>query len=83
MPRELKERIVQVGLRIPDGLRERLEKAARRNGQSLNAEMVRRLETSFDVVSNEEFVRMRTQFTQFISLLTKEQIEREKKLRDK
>ena len=37
----------QVGLRIPEGLRERVEKAAKNSGRSLNAEILERLEQSF------------------------------------
>ena len=35
-------------LRLPDGMRERLKAAAESNGRSMNAEIVTRLQTSFD-----------------------------------
>ena len=37
----------QVGLRVPEDLRERVENAAKVNGRSLNAEILERLEQSF------------------------------------
>lgn len=55
--------IVPFGLRIPPGLKEMIKKAARKKGQSMNAEMVGRLEASFDpcidlkTVSTGELVR--------------------------
>jgi hypothetical protein len=39
--------IVQVGTRMPESLRASLDKAAKANGISLNAEIVQRLEDSF------------------------------------
>jgi Arc-like DNA binding domain len=45
--RPLKE-TVQVNLRIKEALRRRLERAATKNGFSFNAEMVERLEGSFE-----------------------------------
>ena len=36
-------------VRLPDGMRERIKGAAERNGRSMNAEMVQRLEQSFEV----------------------------------
>jgi hypothetical protein len=58
---------VQLGLRMKEPLRAELEKAAKRHGLSMNAEIVRRLETSFaqeqrlaDVFGSEElFALMR------------------------
>jgi hypothetical protein len=38
---------VQVGLRLKEPLRKRVERAAKSNGVSMNAELVRRLEESF------------------------------------
>ncbi|MET4686206.1 Arc family DNA-binding protein [Sinorhizobium fredii] len=35
-------------LRLPDGMRERLKAAAEANGRSMNAEMIHRLERSFE-----------------------------------
>ena len=34
-------------LRLPDGMRERIAQAAEKEGRSMNAEIVRRLETTF------------------------------------
>jgi hypothetical protein len=42
-----KDRIVQTGLRIRASLRDRLEKAAKDSGISLNSEIEMRLEASF------------------------------------
>lgn len=74
--------IVQCGLRIRTSLRDRLQKQATRSGISLNSEIERRLVSSFDAVSNDEFVRMRTQFTEVLTSLNKEYNAREKKLKD-
>jgi hypothetical protein len=38
---------VQVGLRLPYGLRQRVKAEARRHGRSINREIVRRIEQSF------------------------------------
>lgn len=37
----------QFGLRLPDGMRDRLHDAAKANGRSANAEIIARLESSF------------------------------------
>lgn len=39
---------VQIGLRLPERLRAKLEQSAKRNDESLNREIVNRLERSFD-----------------------------------
>ncbi|RVO08184.1 Arc family DNA-binding protein [Sinorhizobium meliloti] len=39
----------QFNLRLPDGLRDKIEAAAKANGRSMNAEIAQRLEASFDV----------------------------------
>lgn len=39
----------QFNLRLPDGMRDRLRVAAEANGRSMNAEIVDRLQFSFDV----------------------------------
>lgn len=67
-----KGRIVQVGLRITDGLRAKLEKEARLNARSLNAEMEWRLEKSFDPMVPREEV------TDFLRLLVQDMAKREK-----
>lgn len=36
-------------LRMPDGMRDRIAKAAKENGRSMNAEIVRRLERTFEI----------------------------------
>lgn len=38
----------RINFRVPDGLRERLKEAGRENGRSMNAEIVARLESSFE-----------------------------------
>jgi plasmid stability protein len=38
----------RINFRVPDGLRERLKEAGAANGRSMNAEIVARLEASFD-----------------------------------
>lgn len=40
--------VTQVGLRVPNAVMERMQAAAERNGRSVNAEMVARLESSAD-----------------------------------
>jgi hypothetical protein len=51
MPRKPSE-TVQVNLRMKEAMRRRLAQAAANRGISLNAEMMRRLEDSFDQESN-------------------------------
>ncbi|RWX79364.1 Arc family DNA-binding protein [Neorhizobium lilium] len=38
----------QINLRAPDGLHDRIKESALKNGRSLNAELVHRLESSFE-----------------------------------
>jgi hypothetical protein len=45
-PRALNE-VVQIGVRLEEGLRRRLERVALQRGQSMNAEIVERLRRSF------------------------------------
>jgi hypothetical protein len=52
MPRKPSE-ITQIGLRLRERLRVRLERAAKARGTSLNSEMADRLARSFDVASIE------------------------------
>jgi len=40
-------------VRMPDGLRDRIREAAEANSRSMNAEIVARLESSFDPATNE------------------------------
>ena len=49
MPKREPTAIAQVGLRIPEALRARIEKAAKATGNSMNAEIVQRLEGSFEL----------------------------------
>ena len=52
-----KDRVVQTGLRIRVSLRNRLEKEAKLRGISLNSEMERRLEASFEpTIRRDEFM---------------------------
>jgi hypothetical protein len=48
---------VQLKLRFDEKLRLRIERAALRNNQSMNAEIIRRLEESFDREELSEFMR--------------------------
>ena len=50
--------IVAVTLRIREGLRRKLERHAKSNGQSLNAEMEARLEASFELANTESLIRV-------------------------
>lgn len=36
-------------VRLPDGMRDRIKEAAKENGRSMNAEIVQRLEASFEL----------------------------------
>jgi len=65
-------RVVQTGLRIRVSLRDRLEKEAKLHGISLNSEMERRLEASF-----EPTIR-RDEFMGYVRRLAKEDEAREK-----
>jgi hypothetical protein len=47
--------------RIPEGLRRRLEREAEQNRRSMNAEIVARLEASFQREDQEEMIRRATQ----------------------
>ena len=48
MPRRKPTDIVQLRLRLPDGLRRLIETEAKQRKTSLNKELVRRLQNSFD-----------------------------------
>jgi plasmid stability protein len=48
--------VVQIGVRLTDGLRRRLERVAAQRGQSMNAEIVERLQRSFQ--SDEDTVSL-------------------------
>jgi hypothetical protein len=50
--------VVAVTLRIREDLRRRLERAAKKDGISLNAEMERRLEDSFDLTNTASLIRV-------------------------
>jgi hypothetical protein len=50
--------VVAVTLRIREDLRRRLEREARRDGISLNAEMEKRLEDSFDLANTGSLIRV-------------------------
>ena len=82
MKKRERDPIVQCGLRIRTSLRDRIQKQADRSGLSLNSEIERRILMSFDAVPHEEFVRMRSQFTEVLTSITKEYQAREKKLKD-
>ena len=67
-----KDRVVQTGLRIRVSLRDRLEKEAKLRGISLNSELERRLEASF------EPTLQRNEFMGYVRRLAKEDEAREK-----
>jgi Arc-like DNA binding domain len=54
MARREKDATVQVGLRVKESLRSKIEKSAKKSGVSMNAEIVRRLEKSFAPSVEEE-----------------------------
>ena len=83
MKKREEDPIVQCGLRIRTSLRDRIQKQADRSDLSLNSEIERRLIVSFDAVADEEFVRMRTEFTNIITALNNEYQAREQKLKDR
>lgn len=62
----------QINLRAPDGLHERLKDAARLNGRSVNAEILKRLEASFDT---------KTEIAPALSALLEQHIQNEVKAR--
>jgi Arc-like DNA binding domain len=49
--------IAQIGLRLPEALRKRIENEAHKHGWSLNRELVRRLESSFQQELLSEAIR--------------------------
>jgi hypothetical protein len=59
--------VVQVNLRIKESLRRRLERAAMASGSSLNAEMIERLEKSFQ---NEDLRPKLDNLTEIIHAIT-------------
>lgn len=61
-------------LRLPDGLREQIEASAKANNRSMNAEIISRLERSFDLDDG------LTALTARIDELESAQIDHEKKL---
>jgi hypothetical protein len=67
-----KDRVVQTGLRIRVSLRDRLEKEAKLRGISLNSEMERRLEASFEPTLR------RDEFMGYVRRLAKEDEARDK-----
>jgi hypothetical protein len=84
MEKREKSQTVQLRLRIRESLRARLEKVARRSGMSLNDEVERRLEASFDdVVSREEYDKLRTEWHGFMKLVAAEHEARIKDLEGK
>jgi hypothetical protein len=49
----------QFPLRLPDGMRQRIQKIAKANGRSMNAEIIARLKDSFDNNSGLDELRVR------------------------
>ncbi|MBV8798703.1 MAG: Arc family DNA-binding protein [Alphaproteobacteria bacterium] len=58
----------QMNLRLPDGMRDRVRAEAKANGRSMNAEVIARLEASFQPRFDvpEEIQKMREQFQQMV-----------------
>lgn len=50
---------VQANLKIPKSLKEKLKKAAKDNHRSMTAEVVARLQESFEPLNSSDFVSMR------------------------
>jgi hypothetical protein len=61
--RKLSDTLVQVGLRLPEGLRRKLDAEAGKHGRSLNREIVRRIEASFDLQEIETIIKRTVQET--------------------
>ena len=72
MVKREKTQVVQFKLRIRESLRAKLEKSARQSGISINSEMERRLEASYDPMIR------RDEFMGFIRQLAKEDEARDK-----
>jgi hypothetical protein len=48
-PKRKADEIAQLNLRLPESLRSRIEAAAKKNGNSLNREILQRIEASFEL----------------------------------
>lgn len=59
-------------VRLPDGMRERIAKAAELNGRSMNAEIVKRLEDSFPT-TEQWLIQSRTEELERVAKLRSEQ----------
>jgi hypothetical protein len=65
--------MVQAGARMQEGLRARLEKAAKARGVSLNAEIVHRLEESFDQETARKLLSEAQRVLEEVNAITPEQ----------
>ncbi len=71
MPRRTETTIVAVKLRIREGLRKRLLREAERADRSLNQELERRLERSFDLEQRLEDKEHMSQYLQATAPMTR------------
>ncbi|PZU65247.1 Arc family DNA-binding protein [Sphingobium sp.] len=63
---ESEKRIPPFGLRLPPDLKSRVQKSADEANRSMNAEIIARLEASFDAPSREEFEATKKWATEFL-----------------
>ena len=83
MAKRAKTDVIQLKLRMREELRARLAADAKAHKLSLNSEIVKRLEASFDAVTREAFLNLRDEFTGFLRLLSQERETRERKARER
>jgi len=67
MPRRSKTDVVQVNLRLREELRQRLVREAERTGRSFNAELVKRLDDSFDRMPADQVLELTAEVLKRVS----------------
>ena len=67
MPRRSKTDVVQVNLRLREDFRQRLVREAERTGRSFNAELVKRLEDSFDRMPADQVLELSAEVLKRVS----------------
>lgn len=69
----------QVNFRIPSELKDKLDNAAKENGRTLTAELILRLETTFDGVESPQDLKSKVESLEFIVEQLNDQFEKFKK----
>ncbi len=69
----------QVNFRIPSELKDKLDNAAKENGRTLTAELILRLETTFDGVESPQDLKSKVESLEFTVEQLNDQFEKFKK----